>query len=474
METKPFIHLFETQGRYYLLDVNTSKILKIPRNVYENLSESDKKDDYEAKVYINSLRDKGFLSANRVSEVAHPKNELLPYYLDNHLSMVTLQVTQSCNLRCSYCVYSGAYNNRYHSNNKMDLSTAKSAIDFFIRHSGESQRSSIGFYGGEPLLEFTLIKQAIEYAKEKSQGRNTHFTMTTNGTLLNKEIVEFLSQHDVDLLISLDGPKSIHDKHRKFASNSCGTFDKVMENMEIIKRCYPEYISKIGFSVVLDPENGFSCTNEFFTNYDTIKESRIMVSEINNRYSKKPVNNNSIVYRVERNYEMFKFFLAKLKKLDGNHVSKLLLYYEGVLKQNIHDLTRDIQTLPSRCHHGGPCMPGVQRFFVNYKGDFYPCERVSETSEVMKIGNLKDGFNVNNIMQIMNIGQITQVACKNCWAFKFCQTCAAFADNLTEFSAKQKLSHCAAVKSQVENMLKDYCFLREYGYDFNDDLTSVV
>lgn len=475
---KPFIHLFRSLNEHYLFDVNTSTILKIPENVYDclcevnkgSISDNNKPVDSDVANQISSLTTSGFLSTQRVSEMVHPADQLLPYYYENKLRMITLQVTQVCNLRCDYCVYSGNYVNRGHASKRMDIETAQKAVDFLINRSADSPVVSIGFYGGEPLLEFDLIRKVVEYAIGEYNGKEIAFNITTNGTLLNEKVVEFFLKHDIRITVSLDGPKQIHDKNRRFAVNNCGSFDVVMEKLEMIKNKYPDYLPNIGFNVVLDPENDFSCASEFFTNYNTIKDSLINSSEVNEVYTKKDINiSNSYVEK--RNYEMFKFLLWKINKLDRKHVSNLITQYEARLKVNISDMLKQKLKMSTEGHHGGPCIPGVQRMFVNYKGDLYPCERVSETSELMRIGNLEEGFNLEKIKRILNIGKITEENCKNCWAFNFCQLCAAFADNLTDFSANQKLSYCATMKNAVEEMFKDYCFLRENGCDF--DVTAI-
>ncbi len=474
IDNKPFIHLFRTVNGYYFFDVNTSSILKIPQSTYDYLSKvvlksvsnNNQEVDNDTVNLINSLVNRGFLSSQRISEITHPADQLLPYYLNNKLKMMTLQVTQACNLRCSYCVYSGNYVNREHGNNNMKAEIAKKAVDFFINRSIDSPVLNIGFYGGEPLLRFDLIKEVINYVVENYSDKKINFNITTNGTMLNKKVVDFFFKHRVVTTISLDGPKQIHDKNRRFAANNCSSFDKVMISLEMIKKEYPDYIPNIRFNVVIDPENDFSCTNEFFTNYDGIKEFSLTSSEVSDVYAKKDIkfSNN---YVEKRNYEVFKFFLWKINKLDRKYVSNLVIQYEGLLKTYVYDMLKPKHKISSKGHHGGPCIPGVQRLFVNYKGDFYPCERVSEISDLMRIGSIDEGFDVENIRRILNIGKITKENCKNCWAFKFCQLCAAVADDLTDFSAKKKLSNCAFMKYNVEEMFMDYCFLREQQCDFD-------
>lgn len=162
-QERPFIHTFTAGNNCYLYDVNTDKILHIPENVYQCLEnnpdeqELEKVTDAGAKEYILNLKEKGFLKTTRVEETEHPETKFLSSYLDSKVTTLILQVTQNCNLRCDYCVYSGSYHNRIHSNKRMSFEMAKKGIDFLAEHSGECDKIHLGFYGGEPLLEFELI-----------------------------------------------------------------------------------------------------------------------------------------------------------------------------------------------------------------------------------------------------------------------------------------------------------------------------
>ena len=155
-------------------------------------------------------------------------------------------MTQNCNFRCKYCVYSGAENSyqRVHSNKVMNWNTARKAIDFLWEHSIDSKDVNIGFYGGEPLLEFDLIKKAIEYSRKKFMGKEISFSMTTNGTLLTEEIIRFLSKNKVQLVISLDGAKEINDENRVF-KNGSGTYDRVIRKIDLIKQIDSVYANSV-------------------------------------------------------------------------------------------------------------------------------------------------------------------------------------------------------------------------------------
>lgn len=467
---KPFIHLFQTPGGYYLFDVNTNYILKISSCIYEKLWGvlKDKQDiaDIEQDADIIYLRNNGFLLNKRVSEIAHPANDTLKYYLNRKVEMATLQITRNCNLRCSYCAYSGKYFNRTHENKTMTFETAKKAIDFLINHSTDTQRINLGFYGGEPLLQFDLIKKCIEYAEEMAEGKIITFSMTTNGTLLTEEFVDYFVNHNLNVTISLDGNKEAHDKNRRFSANGEGTFDAIMENMEAIKLKYPDYIKKMFINIVMDTENDFGCINEFFFNSDILNDSIMTSTYISDNYIKdsyKPEED----FIVKRQYETLKMYLSKIKRLDEQYVSKIISSEYSILKVKMHEDWSKVKNLPDKAHPGGPCIAGAHRLFIDVNGNMLPCERVSETSDVMKIGHVDYGFDIDKVRNIMNIGQLSKENCKNCWAFRHCQLCAASADNITELSKEKKLSGCTRVKRALESELKDYCVLRELGHEFD-------
>lgn len=470
----PYIHLFKTPGGFYIYDVNKNTVIHIDKATYELLEADPAIEEPDSQnAEIKQLLERGYLSGQRIEEIEHPANELLAFHLENKVNSLILQVTQQCNLRCEYCVYSGNYFNRTHANKRMGRETAFKAIDFLFSHSRDSRRINVGFYGGEPLLEFGLIKDCIKYAEGKSEGKKLTFNLTSNGTLLTDEVVEFFQEHEVSVLISLDGPREMHDHHRKQAGNGCGSFDIIMENLEMLKKKHPQYMSKIRFNVVLDPQSDFTCVNEFFTTYEAVKEAGKTSSIISNRYAKQDIKINED-FVIKRNYETFKVFLHKLGRLDGGYVSSLMLEEYNRLKK-IHDINLvPTKSIGKKGHHGGPCVPGITRLFINAYGDFYPCERVSEQSGVMKIGNIDTGFDIAKIESILNVGRVSQENCRNCWAFRFCYMCAAFADNDTELSVDKKVSNCGEVRSLMEQALKDYCTLKEMGHDFSDVRELVV
>jgi len=151
-----------------------------------------------------------------------------------NLTNFTFEVTQKCNLRCKYCIYGGFYpNQRSHSNKEINFETARNAIDYIFDLVKKNYRQEIiiGFYGGEPLLNFKTVKKIVKYATEIFTNRAVRFTMTTNGTLLSNEIINYIIRNNFRILVSLDGPKKIHDSKRIF-KNGKGSYEIIINNLK--------------------------------------------------------------------------------------------------------------------------------------------------------------------------------------------------------------------------------------------------
>ena len=244
---------FRTYKHPYLYDRHTNSLVVLNEEEFQELRNVEiGKLPWEESTIVKKYQDFGMLQEIVVEKIEHPCTQIVEHYLNTRLNQLTLQVTQQCNLRCAYCAYSGIYEgNRTHSCLRMDWDTAKKAIDFFLSRTPETSRVVIGFYGGEPLLEFELIKKCVEYAKSQVEGKEIRFNMTTNGTLLSDEVVDFLVENDVMLSISLDGSEEEHDANRKFV-NGKGSFSTIIKNIMRIKDRYPEYDKRINIMTTVN------------------------------------------------------------------------------------------------------------------------------------------------------------------------------------------------------------------------------
>ncbi len=464
----PVFHMFVAGGKEYLFDANANAFVRISKTLYEDLQKYQQSGYKEISPTIEKLQGKGYLQERADFEMIHPMDSTLEYSLERCIGTVALQVTQGCNLRCKYCAYSGGYENRTHSSKRMNRETAIKAIDFLFAHSIDRDRISLGFYGGEPLLEYNLIKECVEYAKRKSAGKELLFNMTTNATLITDEILEFLYENGFSLTISLDGDRQAQNKNRVFAADGEGTFDVVMQKLEKLQTSHPDYMNRVHINAVIDPTTNFDCTSSFFADYETVKDFYVRANLISDFYRKDgPLRDET--YSERFSYEIFKLYLQKLGRLNDADISKLVLHGFQSL-EDIHDKVKmSVSLKTKKDHHAGPCVPGMQRLFVDVDGNLYPCERVSESSKAVRIGHIDTGFDFDRARELLNIGRLTEKECKRCWAFRFCSSCAVQADDLEKLSAEKKLQNCVMIRGHVDNMMRDYCIMRDLGLDFDKE-----
>jgi len=244
----PFIKLFNSPYGFYFFDVNTNKIYRIDKDIWNALEKICSGEEYKLSdsqlIKIQKMRNAGLLKSNRPKIIRHQLSDSIDYYLNNKIEGITLQITQNCNFLCDYCPYSQGKESlgRKHTDKSMSFETAKKGIEFLLERSRDSGSIHVSFYGGEPLLEFDMIKEIVPYAKQKFIGKHLRLNMTTNASLLTASILNYLVENEINIMISLDGPKEIHDKNRKFAINGHGTFDIIMERLNLIKEMHPQYL----------------------------------------------------------------------------------------------------------------------------------------------------------------------------------------------------------------------------------------
>ncbi|MCL2853763.1 MAG: hypothetical protein FWE20_12195 [Defluviitaleaceae bacterium] len=291
-------------------------------------------------------------------------------------------------------------------------------------------------------------------------------TITTNGTLLTCEVYEWLVSEGVSIVISLDGPKPVHDRSRKYPDGR-GSFDDIVANINSIREKHQDAKEELRFITVVNPEAIETCLDQVYSYDEVFPEYDGMVSFVNELYSEKDTKVSEAFASLSIQ-ERAKMLLYMLGKLDRSKVSRLIVGLENEIELK-HKQLRRIKCLPRKFHPGGPCLAGVERLFVSVDGIFYPCERVSESSEVMQIGDVRGGISVDKANAITNVGVTTAAECLKCWAIIHCNMCAAVSDSLSEFSKPMRLNSCANVKLSIEEAFKDICFLKSYGYVFEDD-----
>lgn len=459
----------KTPGGFYIYDRSVNTIFSVSEPEYQELVEVQRSNSFINSPVVTRYKEKGLFRDNNVSIIRHPSTDALSHYCKNRLSNMVLQVTQQCNLRCSYCAYSGAYHNRVHNSARMSFETAKKAIDFYITRARESNRLHLGFYGGEPLLEFNLVKKCVEYIRHNVEGKKLTFGITTNATLLTDEKIHYLHDNNFYLTISIDGSKEEHDACRVFPDGS-GSFDIVIRNLKRVKELYPEYARNIIISTVVSPKYELNHVLEYFDSDDVLSDTNIIMTPVADAGLKKKVGYKESYYQVRR-YEYLKLLLYMIGKIDKKYISRMVANSQRMIERNYRSLQQHT-LLQERMHHGGPCIPSAKKILVTTDEKIFPCEKVAENTSCTQIGTLDEGFDLKNMERLLNIGCLTSEECKNCWALSHCSICAAqleYREGQQTFQKADKLTACEKSKNIVISNLYELCVIHEFGYRLGEE-----
>lgn len=362
----------------------------------------------------------------------------IPLYNLVNLRQLVFEVTTFCNLNCEYCCYGKLYETRtHHKKVNMPFLKAKLILDYLFdlwnRHKSDYdiRDTSIGFYGGEPLLNFDFIRSVILYVEEKNF-KNRHFiyNITTNAMLLDK-YMDFLVEKKFQILISLDGDK-IADSYRVDHAGK-NSFDTVFANIKKLQIKYPDFFEKyVSFNSVLTNRGDILEIKDFFRkefNKDT------MISEVNsNGIQKNKKEEFNIIYKsIEKELSTKSYHDISQKvdfvKFPKNKVSHLILKnlsgnsfrsYNALLPQ------KECKIFPT-----GTCFPFSKKMFINVNGEVFPCERISQKYSLGYISEDKVNIDFEEIARkYSNYYKKVHERCKGCYAKPICEQCMFYINNL--------------------------------------------
>ena len=373
-------------------------------------------DIYNFQEFYDVLWKKKTLNVPTKSEI---KDHLYRYGFQEMI----LEVTQTCNMRCKYCIYSEMYElSRNSSSKKMKWDIAKAAIDLYFNYlkEGESynpkRRATIGFYGGEPLLNFPLIKKCVEYTKAYNHF-NSFFTITTNGTVFTDKIIDFLIENNINIIVSIDGSKEEHDRKRVLA-DGCGSFDIVMKNVKkIMDRNY-----QVLAIMVYDWKTDFLKEQKFFDRKDV--PQIIFVNPVSfvpgckyyTQFSAEDIKKFKEMLRNTHEY-WFKELRNSEKKEKASVVETYMLM--RIMKMPNNTI---VPNKPPSIHYTGSCVPGT-KMFVDCEGAIHTCERINPH---FSIGHISTGLDFNKIQKIIT-GYHENIlkTCEKCVIKHICEQCYA-------------------------------------------------
>ncbi len=324
-----------------------------------------------------------------------------------------LHVAHTCNLNCSYCF---AAQGKYHGERAlMSFETGKRALDFLVEHSGTRKNLEVDFFGGEPLMNFEVVKQLVAYARsiEKEAGKNFRFTLTTNGVLLNDEVAEFANRECHNVVLSLDGRKEVHDRLRKTV-NGAGSYDLIVPKFQdfVQKRGNRGYYVRGTYT-----KYNLDFTNDIFHMADlgfTELSMEPVVSAPDDPYALSEAD----LPALYRQYEI----LAE-EMLRRRRAGKPFTFYHYMI-----DLS------------GGPCIykrisgcgSGTEYLAVTPWGDLYPCHQFVG-DEKYRLGDIWNGVTNTAVRQEFKLcNAYAREECRDCWAKLYCSGgCAANAYHAT-------------------------------------------
>lgn len=404
----------EKRGFYFNTDNNSYYYDDIKGSVYclENNSSED-------IIYDNKIYEKKIIDTKKVEE--NIKN------MDS--TQLTLIVTEECNLRCKYCIFSGNYDNsRTHCSNFMDFSIAKEAITKYLNKSKTSRKRNLifvpklGFYGGEPLLNFTLIKKSVEYAESIYNGK-INYTITTNATLLNDDMIDFFVSKNFLFVVSLNGDKNENDRLRVYRDGK-GTFDDIFLKLNQINQKYPDfYKNNVKFSVTYDNGTDMFALKDFFENNELVKGKLAVLSKVSNLHTNwydQYLDEQNSIYN-DQIKTLKEEFLRKLKTNEPIDLfSKKLFSIHYFLTLN-RFINLDLKKVkPPIQPFSGSCIP-TNKISVDYKGLLHMCEKVNATIPYGDVYKWIDYKKISNIINRYNnfLGE----TCINCPIQRLCKLC---------------------------------------------------
>ena len=400
--TYDIISMFETN------DLETIK--KAVTEKYKDRDDVTEKDIENCYAQLLEMQKNGQLFT---SDSFEPMAGTLKARTSGVVKALCLHIAHTCNLNCSYCF---ASQGKYHGERAlMSYEVGKHAFDFLIENSGTRRNLEVDFFGGEPLMNFDVVKQLVAYARsiEKEKNKNFRFTLTTNGVLVDDDVIEFSNREMSNVVLSLDGRKEVHDRYRvDYAGN--GSWEKIVPKFQ-------KFVNARG------GKNYYMRGTFTHANPDFLEDIKTMLDLGFSELSMEPV--------VAASDDP-----AALTEADKPVVMK---QYEDLAKLM---LERDKEGKPFTFYHymidlkGGPCIykrisgcgSGTEYMAVTPWGDLYPCHQFVG-DEKFKLGDIWSGVNNKKIQdEFASCNVYAREECRDCWARLYCSGgCAANAYHAT-------------------------------------------
>lgn len=360
------------------------------------------------------------------------------------LSTLVLEVAQDCNLRCSYC-YAEAGN--YGAVPcLMDSDTARLAVRYLLEHSAGREDVTLIFFGGEPLLNMQAVKAATEEALTlgPGMGKKIHFSLTTNGTLLNPEIVEFLHKNRIAVAVSMDGPAHIHDRNRPDAKGR-GSYAEVVSRLGILLADTPVPVAA---RVTLVPDQ-WRHAEAVFDHLAGLGFHEIGIAPAS------PVTKALLPSAAEEGSLLENFALLARRFLDAASRGMVLPF------SNLLDLLGRLHLGQTRTLS---CGAGFGYLAADAKGRLFPCHRLAGEPEFC-VGSLGGGRDrARNMSCLDSLNGSRKESCSRCWARTLCAGGCHYENHLRERRlGLPRGTSCRFIRSWLDLGMRTYAEMRSSG-----------
>lgn len=438
------LHGFNIKDTYIVLDINSGIVHSLSRaawdffkaweaaggdkkTVFNNLTPAYDREELEA-IYeeFKNLQNEGMLFS---------KDEALESYKlpeETVVKALCLHVAHDCNLCCRYCF--ADMGNFGGEKGMMELATGKQAIDFLFSVSGQRKHLEVDYFGGEPLLNFDVVRELVHYGKDKAKqaGKELKQTLTTNAVLLDREKMDFLESEGIHLILSIDGRPEVHNRMRPLPADK--------ESFFFVRDAIKEYVEK------QTSDTYFIRGTYTRHNLDFCADAEYLIDQGLTQLSLEPV-----VASADKDYAIKEEDLPLLAEQYEMLAERLLGYHKA--GKNVTFFHYNIAL------DKGPCLPkrltgcgaGHEYLAVSPEGDLYPCHQFMGQTD-FKIGNVNEGI-LNSAIgrEFRHAHVLNKPKCRECWARFLCSGgCHANAYNTNQDIYEPYRLGCELQKKRLE------------------------
>ena len=363
----------------------------------------------------------------------------------SEVAMFIIGITEQCNMRCTYCCYSGSYkHNRTHSYKALNSQDIDEIYDFILRIKTKKP-THIAFYGGEPLLQYALIQYAVERGSDRLGG-DVAYSITTNGTMLTPVKMDWLFAHNIEIVISLDGTKSFHDKYRVFPNGS-GSFAQVHNVLSYILVHYPHYRHLVSLQMTFPSYKDVEKIAEEWQKNSVLRE--YVPSNIHGLAANFSQEVKILYYEEVRTF--YNHLIDVYEKHQEWAVLRVLLE-ECISSWKERPILDAGNMIPM-----STCLPVNTKLYIDAKKEIGVCEKIADK---YRIGNVKDGLDWGKANALAREYYNRRFdRCKFCPAVRMCELCLT----AIEYTPKQWDVLCHNERVYARVFMYVFCEMAERG-----------